>query len=60
MIVMVEVGVIERCNGVVLEFVLCFDLIKGLGVDFVFYGCCMVLSEFLFLLECLCYVVMIL
>lgn len=51
----VEAGVIERCNGAVLELVPCSDSIKGPGADPVSHGCCMALSELLLSPECLCY-----
>lgn len=54
-LVAVEAGVIERCNGAVVELVPCTDAIKGKGADPVSHGCCMALSELLLSPECLCY-----
>jgi len=51
----VEAGVIERCNGAVVELVPCADSIKGKGADPVSHACCMALSELLLSPECLCY-----
>ncbi|KAG0591938.1 hypothetical protein KC19_1G213200 [Ceratodon purpureus] len=51
----VEAGVIERCNGAVVELVPCEDSINGKNAIPVTHGCCMALSELLLSPECLCY-----
>ena len=51
----VEAGVIERCNGAVVELVPCEDSIRGKDAVPVTHGCCMALSELLLTPECLCY-----
>jgi hypothetical protein len=51
----VEAGVIERCNGAIVELVPCEDSIRGTDSVPVTHGCCMALSELLLSPECLCY-----
>lgn len=51
----VEAGMLEHCNGALVELIPCSDSLSGKGAAPVNGPCCMAVSELMLTPECLCY-----